>query len=205
MLELICWTLSSVLQEDAACCTDTLHFSFYHRQSLLPLHLSPKDRFLPHQYQKVFHFPCQYPASLTACQKGNDVHTQIQKTQCYQGSESWKTEVALLECKMNKSTLSVFLQQKNSTSNLFQLQSQIKFNELTNSQQLSPQIQTLMLKISKSTIASMQKVPSSLLWQMPFRGKWFGLQRDLLTKLRRPKHLENSANNCKMSTDYFSV
>lgn len=106
---------------------------------------------------------------------------------------------------MNKSTLSFSLQQKNCTSNLFQLQSQIKFNELTNSQQLSPQIQTLMFKISKSTIASMQKVPSSLLWQMPFRRKLFGLQRDILTKLRRPKHLENSANNCKMSTNYFSV
>lgn len=35
MLELTCWTLSSILKEDGACCTNTLHFSFYHRQSLL--------------------------------------------------------------------------------------------------------------------------------------------------------------------------
>ena len=74
-------------------------------------------------------------------------------------------------------------------SNLFQLQSQIEFYELNNSQQPSPQTQTLLLKIYESTIACMQKVPSGLQWKMPSRRTLFGLQSSILTKLRRPRHL----------------
>lgn len=106
-------------------------------------------------------FPCQYrsptqPPSLPIRRRMMYRHryrkhnaTKVQnpeKLKWHSQSVNWTSE----QC---------FSQQKNSTSNLFQLQSQTKLNELTNSQQLSPHIQTFMLKISKSTIASMQKVP----------------------------------------------
>lgn len=75
--------LDSVIHTPGRCCLLYWHLALqlYHRQSLLPLHLSPKDRFLPHQYQRVFHIPMSirksYPASLTACQEENDVHIHI--------------------------------------------------------------------------------------------------------------------------------
>lgn len=117
-----------------------------------------------------------------------------EKLKWHSWSVSWTSE---------QGTNSFFLQQKNSTSNLFQLQSQIRCNGLIRSQQLFPQIQTLLPKISKPTITSTRKVPP-LLWQTPFT-ELLRLQRGLLTKLRRSKHLENSANKWKMSTDYFFV
>lgn len=65
---------------------------------------------------------------------------------------------------------------------LFQSQPQIK-HDLMNSQQLTPQIQTFMLKISESTNASTQS-SSGPLWQIPFK-KLFGLEIGLLNKKAR--------------------
>lgn len=100
-----------------------------------PLHQSLRDRFLPHQYQKVFHIsrPIRnsHPAPLTACQEENE------KLKWHLWSANWRSQQGIHPLfSANRKIL-----------HLFQPQSQIKY-ELMNSQQLTPQIQIFMLKIS---------------------------------------------------------
>lgn len=154
--------------------------------SLSPLHQSLRDKFLSHQYQKVSPFQAnkEVSPSIPHCLSGGkwSVYTDTENTRLH-NDEKLKWHSWSANWRSQQGIHSLFSSNRK-ILHLFQPQSQIKY-ELMNSQQLTPQIQIYMLKISKSTNASTQKVPLVFCSRYLSEKKIFVLETDLLNKKAR--------------------
>lgn len=169
--------------------------------SLSPLHQSLRDKFLSHQYQKVSPFQAnkEVSPSIPHCLSGGkwSVYTDRENTRLH-NDEKLKWHSWSANWRSQQGIHSLFSSNRK-ILHLFQPQSQIKY-ELMNSQQLTPQIQIYMLKISKSTNASTQKVP------LVFCSRYLSEKKNICARNRfTEQEGQNFANKCQMSIDDFFI